>query len=147
MCAVSDHAARQVQDAEEDAFEFLVACGDAAELLGFVEQSFDAVAGAVGVGVDLDRVGAVGPARDLGHDVAGQARPAEIVAVESLVADEFVDDGDAGEGISEERFELRGLVGLAGHDRDGDHAVLVRGGDHDLGAQAAPTAAQGLAAG
>lgn len=109
----SNPSAGELEESGEGCFEFVVTSGDSAELFEFGEEPFDAVSRAVSFGVG-GQIGVipVRPGGELGHDAASETGTAEVVAVEALVADEFMNDGHAFPCGGESGWEQWGVVRL-----------------------------------
>ena len=121
---------------------FVIAGGDATELLGIAEEVLDQVAPAIDREVAGDRADAVGLGRDDGRRPSVVQVGADPVDVESLVGDQGVelDTGD-------QRLDADTVVALARQqDKAGQIAQGIDQG-HDLGCQAAARPADGLSVG
>ena len=75
--------------------EFVVACGNAPEILEPAIAAFDDVAAFVGSLVVTNPLFAVGPSRDHRHDTAFPQRVAKGIAVVSFVTQQLLEAGDA----------------------------------------------------
>jgi len=121
---------------------FVIAGGDATELLETAEEVLDQVAPAIDREVAGDRADAVGLGRDDGRRPSVVQVGADPVDVESLVGDQGVelDTGD-------QRLDADTVVALARQqDKAGQSAEGIDQG-HDLGCQAAARPADGLSVG
>src|SRR5215831_633021 len=137
-----------MEQAEVGRLELLVPGGDPAELLGLAEQPLHTVSLPVAFRVPGPAVGvSVGLQRDIRVHVPVDAVAPEIVPVECLVPDQLVDHRDAVQRPVEHRYQQRGVARLARHNVHGQRRVLIRRGQHHLGAQPAATAAEGLGLG
>jgi len=118
---------------------FVVAGGDAPELLDPLEEILDEMPPFVHLGVVWDRCLAIGLGRDDGNGATRLERCAQGVVVERLVAEESakIEAGD-------QRLDPDAVVTLAGKQDEARHIAERIDQRDNLGGQAAARAADGL---
>ena len=139
--AQPDHGGGEAEHREERQRSLVVARGDAAVVLDFVDEAFDAVAQLVGFSVVGGSLGAAGAWRDDDRRAGGGEIIAQGARIEALVADhadqrQAVEEGD----------RLRHLVHLASREDYAQRIAERIDGDVDLGAEATARAAEGVIA-
>jgi hypothetical protein len=130
---------------QEVGFEFLIARGDSAELLDFIEQPFDFVALLVAVLIIDDEIQAVRLGRDDRSDAFSVELGADGVTVIGLVHRRLLDAVVRIDGL-DERFTDRRVPDLSSGDADSHRIGLGSAQGMDFRRQSAAGAAQGLLA-
>jgi len=132
-------------ESEEVGFEFLIARGDSAKLLDFVEQAFDFVALLVAFLIVDDDIQAVSLGRDDRGDAFGIELGADGIAVIGLVHSRLLDAGARINGL-EHRFADRRISPLSCRNADGYRVGFGSTQGVDFRRQSAAGAADGLIA-
>jgi hypothetical protein len=129
----------EMEGGAEAGVGFVVAGGDPAEFLNFLEEVFDQVAPFVHFLVVGDGCGAAAVGRDHRQGAAVVELCPEPIAVEGFVADQRL-DRDA----VQQRLGADAVVALAGQQHEAREVAECVDQNHDLGGQAAARPADGL---
>ena len=128
-----------MQESVETAGEFVVARGDATELLEPIEETFNQMARLVAMPVDWALIDSVAARRDIGNGVGGFDGFDQLIAVVA-----FVGGNGSGWNASNQRGTLGHIGDLSAGEQEGDGAAVAIGQRVDFGGAAAARTTDGL---
>ena len=126
-----------MEEADEVAGGFFVACGDAAVVFESIDEAFDQIAASVEVFLDAASDTSYFQGGDHGPTAAAANFPDQFVVVVGLVGDDIL-----GTMVRQQRIGLATVVLLAGRQPQLDRTPLRVDRDVNLGAESAARASQ-----